>query len=227
MNAKNLRDLARTLFEEFACEDPSEIIRNEYNDKIKNYKKHIGIGSKYFFGHLHDSHILSCMVNKGNLHLKINEIATCNFAYALIEKMNLKINPRKLIFPLEIISENTDHLSLNIVDKNGKIFENDFVKLNDYISEEIIECTENNIKIAFNLYSKNAKYAFGEYINCRNYLLLLSCSKLTMTEKQHIYWERYFGDKYDKYYNLFLEERKKERPLSDSYLCMKFLEEIM
>jgi len=224
----NLNSLAPTLVEYFTYEDIPEVVLKEYTNRIDRYKKNIGVGAKYFFGHLHDSKILSCKINKGNLYLKLNEVATLYFANALIKKMKLKINSSKIIFPLEIISEDTKHISLNIVDKNGRIFENGLVKLNEYISEEIIDFTEEkNIKIAFNLWSKNAKYVFDDYINCKNYLLILSCRKLIINEKQNIYWEKYFGNRYDKYYNIFLEERKNGRALSDLFLCDKFIEEIM
>jgi hypothetical protein len=224
MNIEILKDLAPTLVGDFTCEDTSDIIFNEYNNKVNKYKKNIEIGSKYFFGHLHDSNILSCKINKGNLYLKLNEIATYNFAYELIKKMELKINIRKMIFPLEIISENTNELSLNIIDKKGKIFKNKFIKLDEYISEEIIEWTDKNIKIAFNLWSKRIKYKFDDYINCKNYLLYLSCNQLKINEMQNIYWKKYFGNKYDKYYNIFLEERNKGKAISDSKLDEIFLE---
>jgi hypothetical protein len=73
-------------------------------------------------------------------------MATLQFASALIDKMKLKINKSKIIFPLEIISENTSHLSLNIVDTYGKIYETKFIKLSEYLYEEIIEWTDENIK---------------------------------------------------------------------------------
>jgi len=227
MNIDSLKDIAPTLVGDYTCEDTPEVIFKKYYKTIENYKQYMGLGNKYFFGHLHDSHILSCRINEGNLDLKLNEIATLQFACALVDKMKLKINMRKIIFPLEIISENTKHLSLNIVGKKGKVYENDFVELNQYICEEIIKWTENNVRIAFNLWSDKVKYKFGDNVNCRNYLLLLSCDKLTINEKQHENWNKYFGNKYDKYYNLFLEERKKDKYLSDYSQCEKFIEEIM
>jgi hypothetical protein len=204
MNIGNIKDLAPTFIENYTDETVPRTVYKKYEDKIENNKKHIGTASKYFFGHLHDSDILSIKNNKGNLYLKLNEMATLEFACALIDKLKLKINKSKIIFPLEIVSENTSHLSLNVVDTNGKIYENEFIGLNEYLFEEIIEWTEENIKIAFDLWSSKIKYGI-DGIERNRYLLLLSCKKLTVNEMQHEYWNKYFGTEYDKYYNTFLD----------------------
>jgi hypothetical protein len=219
MNDINIKVLASTFIENYTEEDVPNSIYEEYSKKIAKYKEYIGIGSRYFFGHLHDSKIISCKNNNGNLYLKLNEMATLQFACALIDKLKLNINKSKIIFPLEISSENTSHLSLNIVDTNGKIIENNFIKVSEYLYEEIIEWTDVNIKIAFDLWTNKIK----PY----RYLLLLSCRKINILENQKIHWNNYFGNEYDKYYDIFLEERKKGIYLSDYSICLKFMEKII
>ena len=224
MNNGNIKDLVPTFVENYTFDEVPESVYKDYNDKIKKYKEFIGTGSKYFFGHLHDSKILSCKNIKGDLHLQLNEMATLQFACALIDKMKLKINKSKIIFPLEIVSENTNHLSLNIVDTTGNIYENKFVRLNEYLYERIIEWTDENIKIAFDFCSNKLKH--NSYLLLL-LLLLLSCKKLTINENQHVYWNKYFGKEYNKYYNIFLEERDKGEYLSDYSLCEKLINKII
>jgi hypothetical protein len=227
MNIENMKEFVPTFLENYTNEEVSQDVYQNYNKKIINYKKYIGIGAKYFFGHLHDSYILSCKKIDGNLYLKLNDISTLEFACALINKMKLKIDKRKLIFPLKIISENTDYLSLNIVDINGKIYENKFVRLSEYLYEEIIEWTNENIKIAFDLWSKKSYNLCLGKIKRNRYLLLLHCKKLIINENQLKYWNKYFGEKYNKYYSVFLEERDKGEYLSDYSLCSKLIEKII
>ena len=214
----NIKELAPTFVENFTDENVPKSIYKDYYKKIEKFKKYIGLGSKYFFGHLHDSKILECKSNNGNLYLKINEMATLEFACALIEKFNLKIDISKITFPLEIISENTSHLSLNTVDMDGRIYESKFVKLHEYLYEEIIECNNDNIKIAFDLWTNKLKQ--------NRYLLIVSCKKLIINEEQHMYWKKYFGEEYSKYYETFLKERSKGKYLSDYSLCEKLIEKI-
>jgi hypothetical protein len=218
MENVNIKELAPTFVENYTDENVPKSVYENYTKKIEKYKEYIGTGSKYFFGHLHDSDILVCKNDNGNLYLKVNEMATFEFACALIDKMKLKINKQKIIFPLEIISEHTNHLSLNIVDIDGKIYENKFVKLNEYLYEEIIEWNNENIKIAFDLWSHKLKQ--------NRHLLILSCEKLIISEKQSIYWKKYFGEEYNKYYDIFLEKRNKGEYLSDYSLCEKLIDKI-
>ena len=220
LNSGNIKDLAPTFVENYTDENVSKAVYQNYHNRIKEYKKIMGIGSKYFHGHLHDSRIISCKNNKGDLYLKLNEMATLQFACALIDKMKLKINISKMIFPLEIISENTNHLSLNTVDVSGKLDEIKFVALNEYLYEEIIEWTDGKIKIAFDLWANRIRH------NYNRYLLLLSCENVIINERQRIYWNKYFGDKYDKYYNVFLEERNKGECLADYSLCEKLIDKL-
>ena len=215
---KNIKELVPTFVENFTDENVNKSVYENYGKKIAKYKEYIGIGSKYFFGHLHDSYILECKNSNGNLYLKINEMATLEFACAIIEKMKLKIDRSKIIFPLEIMSENTNHLSLNTVDIDGRIYENKFVKLHEYLYEEIIEWTNDNIKIAFDLWANKLKQ--------NRYLLLLSCKKLIINEEQSKYWKKYFGEEFNKYYDIFLEERNKGNYFSDYSLCEKLVEKI-
>ena len=51
--------------------------------------------------------------------------------------------------------------------------------------------------------------------------------KLIINENQNTYWEKYFGEEYNKYYNIFLEERNKGEYLSDYSLCEKLIEKII
>ena len=219
MKIENIKEFASTFIENYTDEEVSHDIYKDYKNKILNYKKYIGIGSKYFFGHLHDSDILSCKKIKGILYLKLNDRSTLEFACALIDKKKLKIDKSKIIFPLEIISEGATRLSLNTVDVDGTILESKFVKLNEYLYEEIIEWTDENIKIAFDLWSHKLK----PY----RYLLILFCKKLIINENQNTYWKKYFGEEYNKYYNIFLEERNKGEYLSDYSLCEKLIEKII
>jgi hypothetical protein len=212
----NIKDSAPTLAENYIDEEISKNIYKEYSEKIEYYKTIVGIGRKYFFYHLHDSKILSLKTESGNLHLILDDIATIEFACALIDKYKMKINKMKINFPLEIRTEETEHLSLNVVDINGKIYKNKFVKLNEYLYEEIIEWNEKYIEIAFDLWSSKGK----------RYLLLLCCKRIKIIEKQKEYWDKYFGDKYNNYYNRFLEELDKGEYLSDYSLCEKLIEKI-
>jgi hypothetical protein len=58
MKIENIKDLAPTFAGNYTDEDVQENIYEEYYNKRENYKEYIGF--KYFFGHLHDSNILSC-----------------------------------------------------------------------------------------------------------------------------------------------------------------------
>jgi hypothetical protein len=214
----NIKDLAPTLVEHYVDEEVSENIYEEYREKIKNYKTIIGIESKYFFGHLHDSEILSLKIINGNLHFILNDIATLEFASALIDKMELKISAYNMKFPIEIITDETKHLSLNIVDVNGEIFNNKFVKLNEYLNEEIIEWNDKSKEIVFDLWASKK--------SVNRYLLLVSCKGIKIVENQKTYWRKYFGEEYNKYYNCFTDKRNNGEYLSDYTLCEKLIKEI-
>jgi hypothetical protein len=183
----NIKDLAPTFIENFTENDVSKNIYTEYANKIEMYKNDIGIFNKYFFYHLHDSKIISLENIHNNLYLRLNDMATFEFACALIDKFSLKINRSRMIFPLEIISEETVHLSLKSVDINGTLCENKFVDLKEYLYEEIIEWNKNNMEIAFDLCNMN--------LTPYRYVLLLHCKKLIINENQNEYWEKYFGGK--------------------------------
>jgi hypothetical protein len=208
-----------TFIENFTEEDVSKDIYTEYNNKIKMYKNSIGNFSKYFFYNLHDSKIISLENIHHNLCLKLNDVSTLDFAYALIDKFNLKIDKSEIIFPLEIISEETSHLSLNSVDINGTLFANHFVELKEYLYEEIIEWNDKNIEIAFDLCNMNLK----PY----RYVLLLRCKKLILKEGQNKYWRKYFGEDYNKYYECFIMERNEGNYLADYTECTKLIDKIM
>jgi hypothetical protein len=168
--------------------------------------------------HLHDGEVLSLKKIKGNLYLKLNDFTTFVFACALIDKMRLGINKEKIIFPLEIKSEGTKYLTLNTVETNGILHKKYFVKLKRYLYDEIIEWNENNIEIVFDFWRKRS---------IRGYLLLLSCTNIKIVESQHEYWEKYFGEKYNKYYNYFINERNKGTFLSDYSLCVKLINKMV
>jgi hypothetical protein len=222
-NYANIKDLALTLAGNFIEEEIPQNVLNEiyeeYKERIEIYRNGIGIGNKYYFGHLHDSPILSLKKIKGNMHLKLNDISTLEFACALIEKMKLKINIRKLVFPLEIISEETKYFSSNIVDVNGNVYEDKLMKVTEYLYEEIIEWTDENKEIAFDLWTGKLKP--------RRILLLLSCKNLKIIEGQKEYWKKYFGEEYNEYYDVFVKERNNGEYLSDYSLCIRFLEKII
>jgi hypothetical protein len=212
----NIKNLAPTLAENFVDEEISKNIYTEYSNKIGYYRNIIGIGSKYFFGHLHDSTILSLKIKDNNLRLLLDDISTYEFACALIDKMKLKNDMLNMKFPLEIRTEGTKHLSLNIVDTEGNLYKNKFVKVKEYLYEEIIDWSNENIEIAFDLWSKPG---------CR-YLLLVSCKKVKFIENQNKYWEKYFGEKYNEYYEYFINERNKGKYLSDYMLCKELINKI-
>ena len=220
----NIKELAPTLSTNFVDEEENfhakfHQIHKEYQQKIEKIKQKMGIGAKYFLGHLHDSKILSSKIKDNNLSLILNDMATLQFACALIDKMGLKINKSKMKFPLEIKTKETTHLSLNIVDDNGKIFGNEFFKLKEYLYEEIIAWTDENIEIAFDLWDTKK-------MPTPRYLLLVACKKIEFIEGQDKYWKKYFGDKYNSYYQYFLNERNNGEYLSDYSLCKQFIDKI-
>jgi hypothetical protein len=212
-NSNNIKILAPTFVENYTEEEMDKNIHKEY------YKNNMGILGKYFFYNLHDSKILLLKNINNNMYLRINDIATFEFARALINKLNLEINIQKIIFPLEIISEETKHFSFNVVDLNGELHKHKLIKVSEYLHEEIIEWTNEDKEIAFDLWT-------GKITPCR-ILLLLSCKNIKVIENQKTYWEKYFGTKYDKYYNEFRKERNKGTFLSDYSICIKFIEKIM
>ena len=214
-----IQDIAPTLVENFTEFEVEKTVYEKYIEKRENYKKHIGIASKYFFYHLHDSDILNLKrINGKDLFLQVNDFSTLEFACALIDKKELNIKKETLKFPLEIISKNTKHLSLNIVELDGKIYPCRFRQLNEYLYEEIISWENNHIEIAFDLWKHNVN-------QCR-FLLLLACEKLEFLEKQKTAWIEYFGTTYDDYYQIFEKERHEGRFLSDYSQCEKLIEEI-
>ena len=215
----NIKDLAPQLASNFV-EDIEEVSAQTYREYQYYYKDIIGIGNKYFFGHLHDSEIISLKIINGNLSLILNDFSTLVFACALIDKMKLRINKRNLKFPFEIKTEETKHISLNIVENTGKIRQSKFKKLKEYLYEEIIEWSEENIEMAFDLWSSKL------YPECR-YLLLVSCKKMDFKENQNEYWEKYFGEKYNANYEYFTNERNKGVYLSDYSLCEKLMDKII
>jgi hypothetical protein len=215
----NIKDLAPTFIENFTDYEVSNDIYTEYNNKIEMYKNDMGVFNKYFFYHLHDSKIISLENIHNNLYLKLNDMSTFEFACAVIDKFSLKIDVSKMIFPLEIISDKTVHLSLNSVDINGKLYEKKFVDLKEYLYEEIIEWNENHIEIAFDLCNMN--------LTPYRYVLLLHCKKLIINENQNEYWKKYFGEDFNKYYEYFNMERNKGEYLSDYSRCLKLLDKIV
>ena len=214
-----IQEIAPTLVENFTEIDVEKAVYENYIKKIKNYKNSIGIAAKYFFYNLHDSEILSLKkVSRKDLFLQVNDFSTLEFACALIDNKKLNINKKDLKFPLELISKNTKHLSLNIVKLDGKIYPCRFRQLNEYLYEEIISWEENHIEIAFDLWKQDT--------NLSRFLLLLVCEKLEFVEKQKSAWLGYFGTEYDCYYLAFEKARDEGVFLNDYSQCKKMIEEI-
>ena len=176
----------------------------------------MGIFQKYFFYNLHDSTVLQLnKTNNGDLYLKLNDIATEEFAYALIDKKKINIKDRNLQFPITIHSEKTIDLSLNTVNTHtGEIIPSKMEKLQEYLYEEIIDWKENNIEIAFDLWHEKGF----------RYLLYLHCEKLSIIEEQDYWWNKYFGSNYDGYYHYFKLQKEEEKYLSDYSLCEKLID---
>jgi hypothetical protein len=215
----NIKDIAPTLVfhlienEETFAEFESGV--TEFPRKIEGFIPLAGMGDKYFTGHLHDSPILSIKVENNDLSLIVNDFTTLQFACALIDKKNLKIDKDKLIFPFEMKTEETEHLSLNTVDDNGKIHESKCMKLKEYLHEEIIEWTDDNIEMAFDLWSGK-----------ESYLLLVKCKRIKFIENQDKYWKKYFRDEFNHYYDYFVNERNDRIYLSDYSLCERLINTI-
>ena len=216
-----IQDLAPTFVEDFTDYELSESVSDTYRGKIEDYKRRIEKAAKYFFYHSHDSDILEIKkVNHKDLLMRLNDFSTLEFACALIDKKGLNINKESLIFPLEFISSGTTHLSLNIVEANGEIHPCRFRQMSEYLYEEILFWENGHIEIAFNLWKRKAKN------NIYRYLLLLSCTHLKVKEYQSKAWKKYFGDRFDFYYDYFETERNAGRWLSDYSLCEKLIDEI-
>ena len=92
--------------------------------------------------------------------------------------------------------------------------------MSEYLYEEILFWENGHIEIAFDLWKRKAKN------NIYRYLLLLSCTHFEVREYQNKAWKKYFGDRYDFYYDRFEIERNAGRWLSDYSLCKKLIDEI-
>ncbi|WP_424244237.1 hypothetical protein Dip510_001438 [Elusimicrobium posterum] len=217
-----IQELAPTLTGNFTENEPSEAIWIEYRKKINKFKKTENpLLKKYFFYGLHDSPIISVKkINKKDLEFIVNDGNCLEFACALINKKKLNIDTDKLQFPIKLASMGTKHLSLNIVDcESGKITPCRLRKIDEYLYEEVITFSPGNIEIAFDLWSKNSNPT-------NRYLLLLACAHLNLTEGQSTAWQKYFGNKYDKYYNHFNQKRENGEYLADYSICEKLIDEI-
>lgn len=212
--------LAPILAENFIDIEIPQSTSDAYFGKVDAYKKRMGVAARYFFYNLHDSTVLSLKKkNRRDLQLVLNDIATLDFASALIDRKGLGLKARDLEFPLVISSIKTRHLSLNRVDGgSGKITPCRFRKVDEYLYEEIIAWEEGRIEIAFDLWC----WRCDPLKRC---LLLLSCEELEFEEKQDEAWERYFPESLNHYYEHFKARRRAGEFLSDYTLCLKLIDE--
>ncbi len=218
--SNNIKELVPIFMDGFTDENVPELVYKIHEEKIELYRNRIGIAGNYFFGHLHDSDILSMKKTKGkDLQLRVNDYATQAFACALVDKKNIALEKTALKFPLEITSSGTEHLSLNTVGIDGWIHPCRFRQMDEYLYEEIISWEEGHIEIAFNLWVNRSP-------RDNRFLLLLSCRHLNILEYQETSWKKYFGNTYNNYYEYFKKERSKGRFLSDYELCKKLIDEI-
>ncbi|QQO09988.1 hypothetical protein [Breznakiella homolactica] len=218
----NIKDIAPTLIEQFTDMTADPSVCDEYNKKKDILRNRMGTANKYFFGHLHDSEILSQRRTKNDVIIYLNDYAALHFALALIKKKDIKINQNRLKFPVVIRAMGVKHFSVNKVNpSSGHIKKcKTFTSIGaNYLYKEIIEWESNAVEIAFNYFKTKS------YPDC-NFLVLLSCEKILIKEKQETYWNKYFTGNYYKYYQYFLSERNKLRFLSDYGLCEELLNEI-
>ncbi|GHU68737.1 hypothetical protein AGMMS49983_21650 [Clostridia bacterium] len=217
----NLLELAPTLAGNFTEFEVRQSVFDAYHKWFNSHNEDMGIPGKYFGGYrLHDSDILSIQkCNRKDLLLRLSDMATTQFACALIDKKKIPLAKTELEFPVEIISSGTKHLSLNEVDIEGGIHPCRFRQLSEFLYVEIIEWQNRSIEIAFDLWKH------GGYPNNR-FLLLLSCEALKIAEYQKTKWNEYFGDTYDEYYEYFCNELNKGVYLSDYTLCSELIDNI-
>jgi hypothetical protein len=218
---KNILTTAPFLADSFIDLDKRIFDTDKYSDFLKKNEIRLGIFKKYLICKLHDSSIIDISQYNDKLTIILNDIATYEFASAIVDKFKLSIDLDNISFPIKI--EFIDNLLVDYykVDDKGKLNKIDPIRLDEYLYEQVTNISDDKIEIVFHFWNSNlTQNKPGEPI-----ILIVSANKLKIAENQDKSWKDLFGDMYNDFYKYFKEQFNNNRYVSDYHECVKLIDE--
>lgn len=224
---KYIQDIVPFLAEDFLDILESNFDLNKYQNLIKNNSNILKNFTKYIPCKLHDSWIIDFKLNSEKLIITLNDFTTHVFSDAIVDKYDIKIDHKKLVFPL--ILEFYENLKVDFyeVEENGLMKSIDLLNSIknlgefEYLGEQILNIKLGFVEIAFEFWIRNPTKYENEY----RILIIVSANKHELIENQEIEWKKIFGNTFDDLYNFFKIEFEKGRYLSDYSKCIELIEE--
>ncbi len=209
----NIKTIAPLLASQFIdVEDDIELVRNR--DKFTSYQKTLLGGFHNYLDKLHDSWIVNTKVNSETYSITLNDFTTHVFADALIENKGLNFNDDDLVFPIRF-DFNIIDITYNTVDDDGNIYPIEITIIDEYLDEQIIEITEEKIKVGLVVWKKGKP---GKPI-----LILISVTSIVINDERDKAWAMIFAHNYDDHYNYFKSQLEKGIFLSDVTKCKELI----
>ncbi len=219
---RNIQEIAPFLANDFIDLDEPIFDFAKYSKFLDNNSDQLGNLKKYLIGKLHDSWITSFNLEEEKLHINLNDFSTHVFSDAIVEKFNIKIDYDKLVFPVTIEIKGDLKVDFFQVEENGDLKTIDQISCSEYLGEQILKLSSNQLEIAFELWHDNP----DEDLPGDRILMLVSAKELKLIENQDKAWNEIFGNTYDNYYQYFKEQFQSDRYVSDYSEYLKLVDEL-
>ncbi|MCB9261775.1 MAG: hypothetical protein H6607_05310 [Flavobacteriales bacterium] len=218
---RNIKEIAPFLADDFVDLDQPIFDFAQYSKFLDDNSDQLGNLKKYLIGKLHDSWITSFKLGDEKLLIDLNDFSTHVFSDAIVERLDIKINHDKLVFPVTLEFMGNVKVEFFQVEENGDLIEIDQISFSEYLGEQLLKLNPNRIEIAFELWHDNP----GKDLPGDRILAMVSAKELKLIENQDKAWNEIFEKTYDNYYQYFKEQFESDRYVSDYSECLKVIDE--